>query len=146
MKGSQIPPAVMAGFGGRSNGSPNGASSVMRVVDGVVIGESNFSPVPVGGGVGGMKAPLNGRIASAITVHGGSHSSAARLVGRACVWYGSNPATARAAGRSRCVVRECQRHDARTRSHCAVRRNGCLIVIAVMPRRRASDRRLQGGC
>ena len=33
-------------------------------------GRANFSPVPVGGGVGGMKAPLTGRIASAITVHG----------------------------------------------------------------------------
>jgi hypothetical protein len=35
-------------------------------------GRANFSSVPVGGGVGGMKAPLNGRTASAITVHGGN--------------------------------------------------------------------------
>ena len=82
----------MVGFGGSLKAPLNGALHRLEMcLDGVAIGESQLLPYSGRGGVGGMKAPLNGRIASAITVHGGSHSSVARLIGRACVWYGSNP-------------------------------------------------------
>jgi len=107
-------------------------------------GRANFSLPWSWGFRGQLEGSPERRIASAGTVHGGSHTSAARPVGRAAAGTGATPAMPRTARRSRCRVRECQGHDARTRRQCAVRCNVCLIVLAIMLRRRASDRRSIG--
>jgi hypothetical protein len=92
---------------------------------------------------GARKCSFWWRIASAITVHGGSHMRRRGLSAAAASGTEAPPATACYAGRSRCVVRKCQGHDARTRRQPRLTAR-CLLVLTITPRRRASHRRATG--
>ena len=73
-------------------------------------GRANFSLPRSWGFRGQLEGSPERRIASVGTVH----MAGATLVGCAHLWYGSNLSD-RLQGRLRCVVRECQMHDARMR-------------------------------
>jgi len=97
----------------------------------------------------GFRGQLEGsperHIALAGTVHGGSHMRRRGSIGRACLWHGNNRSDIPGYAMVAVQVRECQRHDARMRLDDApIGAASSVTRLAIMPRRRASDRRTRG--
>lgn len=102
------------------------------------------SPFGHGGFGGSLKAPLNGALHRLERCMAGATGGSAAGRSRGWLWHGSNPIDRPRCGPVAARGAGVPKHDARTRRHCAVRRIVCLIVLAIMPRRRDSDRRSTG--